>query len=60
MKEKMKNPTEGVDNTNPYPIYPDIDRPIEPTVAHSTRVTEEEITQEVDTINPDPNSLDRG
>ena len=59
MKEK-KTPTEGVDNTNPFPIYPDIESRIDPADAHDNIVSDAELAQQTEMINPDPNSLDRG
>ncbi|MDL2230445.1 hypothetical protein LJB87_01475 [Alistipes sp. OttesenSCG-928-L06] len=59
MKEK-KNVSEAVDNTNPFPIYPDIENGIDPAEASDGLVSDAELTQQTDTVNPDPNSLDRG
>jgi hypothetical protein len=58
MEKKTNYPTESFETTNPYSIYPDIDQPI--PAGRSGQVTDEELTQEVDRVNPDPDSLDRG
>lgn len=58
MKEHKSNPAEETDGTNLFPIYPDIDKPVRPE--KDGKVTEEQLEREVDMINPDPDSLDRG
>ncbi len=58
MKGKKSAPDEVPAGTNPYPIYPDIDRPARP--AKRGEVSEGELEQQVDIVNPDPDSLDRG
>lgn len=45
-------------STAPFPIYPDIDRRVPP--ARAGRPSEAELEQDVDRLNPDPDSLDRG
>ncbi|MDR0954845.1 MAG: hypothetical protein LBM20_05635 [Rikenellaceae bacterium] len=58
MERKTNHQADSFESSNPYSIYPDIDQPI--SVGRSGQVTDEELTQEVDQINPDPDSLDRG
>ena len=61
MKEENRKSVETEENTNPFSIHPDLDVP--PMCASKGKdgqVGECELTQEVEMINPDPNSLDRG
>ena len=60
MKEEMKKSVETEENTNPFPIDPDLDICIDPAAKKDGKVSDCELAQEVETINPDPNSLDRG
>jgi hypothetical protein len=55
MKETYGRSVETEESTNLYPIYPDIDGKIP-----AGRLSEDELIQENDIINPDPDSLDRG
>lgn len=61
MKAKLQEIIDELDNnTNLYPIYPEMYDPVSPEVVRSEEVEDEELTQQVNRINPDPNSLDRG
>jgi len=60
MKEETRKSVETAENTNPFPIAPDVDVLIDPVEAKDGKVSDCELAQEVEMINPDPNSLDRG
>jgi len=60
MEKDARKSVEFEENTNPFPIHPDLDAGIDPADAHDDIVSDAQLTQEVEMINPDPNSLDRG
>ena len=61
MEKDTRKSVETQENTNPFPIHPDLDvPPICAGTGKDGKVGECELVQEVEMINPDPNSLDRG
>jgi len=60
MEEQNKKSVITEENTNPFPIYPDMDTSISPGEMTDGKVSEQELAQQVDRISPDPNTLDRG
>jgi hypothetical protein len=60
IKKTGRKSIETEENTNIFPIYPDWDGPLISTGKWKGQLSDQELAREIDTLNPDPNSLDRG